>query len=186
MFKNIFLISFLFCFYSCNENKNVRKYTLPKNKQIDNANLSSKKNVNDLNFSWIAPNHWLEGKKNSMRIGSYKIPYNDSFADLSITYFKGDGGGLLENVNRWRGQLDLPTTTIEEINKNYLTGAVRIGDYKLLKIFNENNLNKAFLCIVISVKNSTLFLKLDTSFESIDFLEKEIIKFINTFNYRND
>jgi hypothetical protein len=44
-----------------------------------------------------------------MRKGSYNVPGADgAAADLSITAFPGDVGGELANVNRWRGQLQLP------------------------------------------------------------------------------
>jgi hypothetical protein len=36
-------------------------------------------------------------------------------ADLSITAFPGDAGGELANINRWRGQLQLPPITAAEI-----------------------------------------------------------------------
>ena len=45
----------------------------------------------------------------AMRKGSYAIPGSDGAdGDLSVTAFPGDVGGKLANVNRWRGQLELP------------------------------------------------------------------------------
>ena len=51
-----------------------------------------------------------------MRKGSYAIVGTDGAeADLSITAFPGDVGGNLANVNRWRGQLELPPLTESEL-----------------------------------------------------------------------
>jgi hypothetical protein len=44
-----------------------------------------------------------------MRKGSYAVAGSDGAeADMSITAFPGDVGGNLANVNRWRGQIELP------------------------------------------------------------------------------
>ena len=118
-----------------------------------------------------------------MRIGSYQIPYGDKFADLSITFFKGDGGGLLQNINRWRGQLNLEELTLSEVNNSAYIGNCSIGVYKMYKIFNEDNLSRAFLCFIVTLDESTLFLKLDSSLDGIVFLEDELKKFMSSFEF---
>ena len=35
-------------------------------------------------------------------LANYEIPFNDTYANLSITKFAGDAGGIVANVNRWR------------------------------------------------------------------------------------
>ena len=58
---------------------------------------------------WSAPAHWHEKPVSAMRKGSYSIDGDGgAIADVSITAFPGDVGGELANVNRWRGQLQLP------------------------------------------------------------------------------
>ena len=125
------------------------------------------------------------GEKKTMRVGSYKIPYNQEYADLSITYFKGDGGGLVPNINRWRGQLNLDLLSLEEVSDMAMYGNSPIGSYAMFKIINNFNLNKAFLSFIISMEESTVFLKLDCTVECLNLLEKDIKSFINTFQYNN-
>jgi hypothetical protein len=51
-----------------------------------------------------------------MRKGSYAIAGDaGAVADLSITAFPGDVGGDLANVNRWRGQIQLPPLAAAEL-----------------------------------------------------------------------
>jgi hypothetical protein len=57
---------------------------------------------------WQAPPDWQAKPGTPMRKGSYTIHRGDEAADLSITAFPGDVGGLAANVNRWRGQVGLP------------------------------------------------------------------------------
>lgn len=61
-------------------------------------------------LAWIAPTRWQEQPASGMRQGSFSIPGPDgAVADLSIIAFPGAAGGLADNLNRWRGQLALPT-----------------------------------------------------------------------------
>ncbi len=60
-------------------------------------------------LGWSAPADWKPGPASTMRKGSYLVPGNGGEdGDLSITAFPGDVGGELANVNRWRGQVQLP------------------------------------------------------------------------------
>ena len=68
-------------------------------------------------LTWTAPAHWAAKSGNAMRKGSYAIKADGvaGEADLSITAFPGDVGGDLANVNRWRGQIQLPPINQAEL-----------------------------------------------------------------------
>lgn len=70
------------------------------------------------NLTWAAPAHWTAKPVSAMRKGSYAIKDGDTEADLSITSFPGDTGGLLANLNRWRGQISLPPLTQDQLDPN--------------------------------------------------------------------
>ena len=60
-------------------------------------------------LTWVAPAHWKAKPASAMRKGSFAVPgEGGAEADLSITAFPGDVGGDLANLNRWRGQIQLP------------------------------------------------------------------------------
>ncbi|MBL9213106.1 MAG: hypothetical protein JNL92_21770 [Opitutaceae bacterium] len=59
-------------------------------------------------LTWTAPAHWKAKPGSAMRKGSYAITGEGGEADLAITAFPGDVGGDLANLNRWRGQIQLP------------------------------------------------------------------------------
>lgn len=62
--------------------------------------------LGDLEFT--APSGWVASEGSSIRIASFAI-VKEGYppADFSITSFPGDTGGLVANVNRWRGQIGL-------------------------------------------------------------------------------
>lgn len=67
-------------------------------------------------LTWTAPTHWIAKPASAMRKGSYAIQDGEAAADLSITAFPGDTGGLLANLNRWRGQISLPPLAPNELD----------------------------------------------------------------------
>jgi len=67
-------------------------------------------------LAWTAPAHWVAKAPGAMRKGSFAVKgENGPDADLSITAFPGDTGGLLANLNRWRGQVSLPPLAAGEL-----------------------------------------------------------------------
>ncbi len=67
-------------------------------------------------LAWTAPAGWMAKPPSAMRKGSYTIPgAGGADADFSITAFPGDVGGEAANVNRWRGQVQLPPLAESEI-----------------------------------------------------------------------
>lgn len=60
-------------------------------------------------LEWDKPDAWEEQPASAMRRASYRFTAPDGAeADISITVFPDAAGGLLANVNRWRGQVGLP------------------------------------------------------------------------------
>lgn len=56
-----------------------------------------------------APEGWEESQGSAMRVASFAIKGEDgATADVSVIPLPGDSGSVLENVNRWRGQVQLP------------------------------------------------------------------------------
>ena len=61
-------------------------------------------------LTWTAPAEWQAKALTAMRRGSFTIRgEGGATADLSIIAFPGAAGGLVQNLNRWRGQVGLAT-----------------------------------------------------------------------------
>lgn len=79
-------------------------------------------------LTWTAPAHWKTKPISAMRRGSFDVPVDGgAVADLSISAFAGAAGGLLGNVNRWRGQVGLAPLPDSQLAANS-------------EIFNSNGL----------------------------------------------
>ena len=81
-------------------------------------------------LAWTAPPDWVSKPAGAMRKATYAVPGNGGAdGDLSITAFPSDVGGELANVNRWRGQVQLPP-----LAETDLAGAVTRLEYNGLHI----------------------------------------------------
>src|SRR5450631_1645059 len=70
---------------------------------------------------WTKPDGWSEQSLSEMRLGSFKADGpNGSSADVSVIAFPGEAGGLVSNLNRWRGQLQL-----EPLDENQLSQMIQ-------------------------------------------------------------
>lgn len=59
--------------------------------------------------AWSAPDDWIERPTDGIRRATWTVPGpDDTTAELSVTVFPGDVGGLPANITRWRRQLGLP------------------------------------------------------------------------------
>ena len=66
---------------------------------------------------WPAPANWKQKAAGNMVLASYQVEDTGKTADVSVTSFPGDVGGLFANVNRWRGQMALPPIQESELGK---------------------------------------------------------------------
>lgn len=84
----------------------IRVYEVPKEAPTVITIHSSEKSDRDL--TWTKPDSWTEKAATSFRLASYAARgKGDRAVDISVTVFPDGAGGLLANINRWRGQIDL-------------------------------------------------------------------------------
>lgn len=180
-----YLIFFIFLLLvSCDNNKEVRYYRLAKepseNPALDKIPLKEK---ND--FTWDTPNYWSPLDNNPYSLASYDIGSSENGlrSTISITRFSGNAGGVLANVNRWRGQLGLEPHTLKQINEDSMEGSSYLGTFTAYKITNSSldmakQKNNEYLCAILPYGNNTIFVKLETN--SRDF-EKMFLDFCSSF-----
>ena len=175
-----FLLLFCILFIiTCDDKVTPRTYIIKKYHNPNNIQSDIKKN-NKINFSWNTPDNWVETSGNNFAIAVYDI--NES-SKISITEFPGLAGGIKDNVNRWRKQLDLPIQSIEQINDESSFYSNSMTEFSIHKIINVENPNSAFLCAILPLKKSTVFIKLESSKEGLNRLESIFLDFCHSFKY---
>ena len=176
-----FLVCMLFII-TCNDNTSPRTYKIKKS-QISNNTQSNIQKNNKISFSWDAPENWIKTKGNNFSLAVYNFTAFGENVKISITEFPGLAGGIKDNVNRWRKQLDLPSKTINKINDESILHSNSMGEFSIHKIVNVENPSLAFLSAILPLKESTVFVKLESSKEGLNRLKDIFLDFCSSFEY---
>lgn len=179
-----YLIFCIVLLISCDNNKQPRQYRLAKESVEANIVLEQSPLKSNIGFTWDALGSWNSIDNNSFSLANYQIPHKDGLADLSITKFPGDAGGVVANVNRWRRQLELEAHSLQQINENSITGSSMIGSFSVHRLVNDN-INQAFLCAILPYQDSVIFIKLKSNVIVMNSLEKKFLDFCSSFKPLN-
>jgi hypothetical protein len=78
---------------------------------------------------WTAPAGWHEEEGSGLRHATFRLGTRDNPLELTVTSFAGEGGSVLDNVNRWRGQIGLEPLAARELSN--AVQAKMIGEVKV-------------------------------------------------------
>ncbi|MCG3147661.1 MAG: hypothetical protein PCFJNLEI_01101 [Verrucomicrobiae bacterium] len=146
--------------------------TLPANTLSDAANPT-----------WEVPAGWQPGKPSSMRRATYIVKgADDKTAELAVTVFPGDVGGLVANVNRWRGQLGLPPATPEEIAK-FTTELTVAGAPSTLVEFTNPQTGQRMAVVTAPHAGSSWFYKLTGPAAVVEATKADLVKFVQSTKF---
>lgn len=113
-------------------------------------------------LKWTAPSGWTAMPDRPMRKATFAIRgASGASAELSITAFPGDTGGLLANLNRWRGQIGLPPLAAGELDA--AVAPLAAGDLRFAVVDFAGTANGAptrLLGAVLPYQGETWFFKL--------------------------
>jgi hypothetical protein len=73
--------------------------------------------ANGPNPEWTVPKDWQVGNGSPMRRATFVVKGSDGqSAEVVVSSFPGDVGGLVPNINRWRGQIGLGPVAPDEVS----------------------------------------------------------------------
>ena len=177
-----FLLLLLFFLTGCNDSRHIQSYRMPKKDFGLSGEIEkgSKQNNNISDLSWSLPETWAPSEGHSMRLASFDVPYSAGIGDLSIVSLSGTSGGLTANVNRWRRQIDLDPIDEKKILSSAVNGQSRIGPFRLFRLVNDSNKEKAILAAVLPSGGKTFFIKLTASQQGINELRFSFMEFCSS------
>jgi hypothetical protein len=133
------------------------------------------------------PTGWFEAPAGQFLLAKFSITSADGAAAVNVSSLAGDGGGLLANVNRWRGQLSLPPVTQEdEFSK--MVGAIDSASGKIQTVdFTgtdaQNGKPTRLIGAVIPQNGQTWFYKLMGDPNIVAQQKDAFIKFVQSAKY---
>ena len=179
--KNTLYLAIIFL-VGCDNSRHIQYYRTPK-KDFGiiqaQSNEDSKQQVIS-NLSWDLPKGWIPSKGHSMRLASFDVPFSTGVGDLSIVSLSGISGGLLANVNRWRSQINLNPISENQILEVSKVGESKMGAFRIFKMVNNLNKEKAIIAAVLPTGSKTFFIKLTVSQQGLRELESVFEKFCSS------
>jgi hypothetical protein len=131
---------------------------------------------------WSAPANWTTKPLGPVRKGSFAI----GDADLSITAFPGDVGGLLANLNRWRGELQLEPLTSANLPTATVTAPSADPALRFLVVDMAGNPGTPTrtLGAILPVGTGTYFFKLKGPDATVAAAKPDFLAFLATVKTR--
>ncbi len=84
------------------------EYTEPPATPETDPMISNQSEITSTDHPWQPPQSWTkDDTPRSMRLATYIIPSEAGDQEVAVTRFPGQVGGVLANINRWRGQMGL-------------------------------------------------------------------------------
>lgn len=131
-------------------------------------------------LTWVAPASWKTKPASAMRKASYTLSGVGGEAELSVTAFPGDVGGELANVNRWRGQVQLPPLAESELDRaiqRVETNDLHIG---IVDVVGTGANAQRILGAFVPHNGATWFFKLTGADAVVTAVKPEFLAFVQT------
>ena len=185
-YYSLFLYVILILFQvGCKTESDITVYKIKKKRSENTQNNNKKAKLN-----WTAPNHWIQKAPTDFRLASFDISTNNgSIIDLSITTFPGDAGGIEQNVNRWRRQINLQPQSIDIILNNTHKTSSMLGEYFIFELHNENTTQTIMAAIIPYLDDTqsvleTIFIKMNGTNNDLQELKYEFELFCKSLHWK--
>ena len=138
------------------QNKDVSVYRLPKAVPIqEQADVQMASHHTAPALVWDLPEGWAEDETpGMMQLMSVTLP---SDTKVSIVELPGKAGGIIANVNRWRGQVGLEPQAQGDIMKEVFTVDGQGGTMNTIEITGDD---RAIIVSLLETPGRTAFIKI--------------------------
>jgi len=138
--------------------------------------------------SWEIPDDWREAPVGQMSLARFEIGGGDGKAEVTVSAFPGAAGGLLDNLNRWRGQLGLKPVGQAEAEKLVASLDVMGGKAMLVDMNGQNpqtGQKVRLISAIVPREGLTWFYKLMGDEAAAERGKAAFIKFVQSARYPN-
>jgi len=123
---------------------------------------------------WTAPADWSSAPGSAMRKGSFAV---GGGAEVAITAFPGDVGGVLANVNRWRGQAGL--APVDDASLGRVTAPIDTNGLHFL-VLDASDGASPIVAALVPWGGGTWFFKLTGTAEAVSRAKPAFLSFLRT------
>jgi hypothetical protein len=162
----------------------IQVYTIPKEHPaapLIQAQMSAGASdipVNSAPVRWTTPAGWRELPPDGIRLGSFAVTGQGGKAEVAITSFPGTVGTELDNVNRWRGEVQL-----EPIGQNDLSAQPVTVDSCEGKLFDIAGTAARTVVAVVPRNGSSWFFKMKGDSTTVTAARPAYLEFLKSVHF---
>ena len=142
--------------------------------------------ASDTEPKWSTPTNWVESTPGPMVRRSFAVAgEGGQKAVVSISVLSGEGGGILANVNRWRGQLSLPAIAEDALPKVAVPLEAQGGKATMVDFSGTDAAGQPIRMVAVSVPHGaqTWFYKLTGAGAVVEREKDGFVKFVQSVSY---
>jgi hypothetical protein len=174
-------IAFYILSVGCRRNDSIETYRVSKEPFPSNLSAPASPSPQHPELTWRTPTGWKEQPASAMRIGSFLITgTNGQTADVSVIPLSGPAGGDLANINRWRGQINLPPISMKALAQ--ASERVELAGRKMTWIDFSND-NKRVMAAIYKRGDRTWFFKAIGDDQTVREAKPAFLRFLKSLTF---
>jgi hypothetical protein len=134
---------------------------------------------------WEVPSHWTEEPVTQMLLAKFAVSDEGARADITVSSFPGDVGGLLANVNRWRRQVNLPALDETQLANAVKTIKVQSDEGTLVELGNPDGKSPSLIGVVAPHNGQTWSFKMFGDAKLVAHEKDTFVKFVQNVKLPN-
>lgn len=166
-----------FLIYGCAEQE-VRTIEVPKEIRVEPAPVKMLSAPLQLGFEADLPAGWQTRPGQGMRVVSYAI----EGTQIDFYIIKLGMGDVTSNVNRWRGQVDLPEASAEAIAQSIKPLMAGNTPVQYIELYNKNK-NRGILAAIADRAPSYWYFTAKGTVDELKAHAHDIQRFINSIRF---
>jgi len=153
-----------------------------------NTPMMSSSAGSEIKPAWTVPADWRAVPPAQFLLAEYSITSaNETEAEVNVAELSGTGGGVLANVNRWRGQIGLDPVDETGLAKLTTTMNVSGGQATFVDLTgtDANGQPTRLVAAIVPMGDQTWFYKLMGDEKIVASQKDAFTKFVQTARYSN-
>jgi hypothetical protein len=141
------------------------------------------------NPEWSVPKDWVVGNGSAMRRATFVVKGSDGQgAEVVVSSFPGDVGGLVANINRWRGQIGLGPIAPDEVSgitsDLMVNGAkATVVDFKADSAPQDKMPPKRMIVVTIPHEGNSWFFKITGDAPLVEAQKATFLEFVQSVKF---
>jgi hypothetical protein len=140
----------------------------------------------NLPFTYDLPAGWHPAPLKTFSVATFALETGSQKVEITVTPFGGGAGGLLMNVNRWRGQVHLPPASDDELKSLLSPYRVDGRPAQMVRLFSPKSADPplAIVAVVADRDDATWFFRMSGAPELAEEQQSNFDKFMASIKFK--